>query len=162
MSISTPPSVNEDEAAVAAVEQHHAVMATALAHLVDAVVDAASEGDASRARAAAVDLATWCQEELVPHALAEEGSMYLPALESVEGRLLVTGMLAEHRRIVGLVSELEPDRDPVRNAATARALQVMFESHLAKENDLVLPLLVADPAVSVASLLGGMHELLGA
>ena len=36
-----------------------------------------------------------------------------------------------------------------------------LDSHLAKENDLVLPLLWTTPGVSVAELLGGLHELLG-
>jgi len=49
----------------------------------------------------------------------------------------------------------------VRGAAAARALQVVFESHLAKENDQSLPLLASSPDVSVAELLEGMHELLG-
>ena len=38
----------------------------------------------------------------------------------------------------------------MRAAAAATALRVVFESHLAKENDLVLPLLVSAPDVSVA------------
>ena len=51
--------------------------------------------------------------------------------------------------------------DPVRAAATGYALQVLFEAHLTKENDLVLPVVAADPAVSLAEILAGMHELLG-
>jgi uncharacterized protein (DUF2249 family) len=43
----------------------------------------------------------------------------------------------------------------------ARALQVLFDSHLTKENEQVLPLLAASSTVSLAELLGGMHELLG-
>ena len=43
----------------------------------------------------------------------------------------------------------------------AKALLVMFESHLSKENELILPLLASAVDVSVAELLGGMHELLG-
>ena len=79
-----------------------------------------------------------------------------------EARLLVEAMLAEHRAITGLVDELAAAADPVGAAALARALQALFEVHLAKENDQVLPLLVAAPDVSLAGLLGGMHELLGA
>jgi hypothetical protein len=30
-----------------------------------------------------------------------------------------------------------------------------------KENDLLIPALVADPSVALGALLGGMHELLG-
>jgi uncharacterized protein (DUF2249 family) len=70
-------------------------------------------------------------------------------------------MLAEHAVIVGLVREVGDTDDAVRAAAAAQALLVMFKSHLSKENELVLPLLVSRPDVSVADLLGGMHELLG-
>jgi uncharacterized protein (DUF2249 family) len=49
----------------------------------------------------------------------------------------------------------------VRAAAAARALLELFQAHLAKENDLVLPLLASASDVSVARLLAGMHELLG-
>ena len=49
--------------------------------------------------------------------------------------------------------------DDVRAAAAATALRVVFDDHLRKENELVLPLLVSSPDVSVAALLAGMHEL---
>jgi uncharacterized protein (DUF2249 family) len=70
-------------------------------------------------------------------------------------------MLAEHALIHRLVADLESAADPVEGAAVARALQTVFESHLAKENDQLIPTLVASPRFSVAEMLGGMHELLG-
>jgi hypothetical protein len=47
-------------------------------------------------------------------------------------------------------------------AAAARALSALFAVHLAKENDLVVPLVMAGEDVSLAGLLEGMHELIGA
>jgi uncharacterized protein (DUF2249 family) len=41
------------------------------------------------------------------------------------------------------------------------ASRAVFDSHLTKENDLVVPLLAATPGVSLHELLGGMHQLLG-
>jgi uncharacterized protein (DUF2249 family) len=70
-------------------------------------------------------------------------------------------MVAEHRRLAALIDRLESARTPVGMASTALAVRVLFDAHLAKENELVLPLLVSAPDVSVAELLGGMHELLG-
>lgn len=150
-----------DARAAEAVEQHHAQMAGALAARVESLVSAASSGSYDAASSARRDLVDWCERELVPHALAEESAMYPAARARTEGRLLVEGMLAEHGVITGLVRELAATEEPVRAAAAARALRVAFDSHLAKENDLVLPLLVAAPDVSVADLLSGMHELLG-
>jgi uncharacterized protein (DUF2249 family) len=154
-------STEADARAAEAVEQHHAQMAGALAARVEALVTAAVGGDASAARSARGDLVGWCEDDLVPHALAEEKAMYPAAQAKPEGRLLVEGMLAEHQTITRLVQLIRTTEDPVRAAGAAKALQVAFESHLAKENELVLPLLVSAPDVSVAELLGGMHELLG-
>jgi uncharacterized protein (DUF2249 family) len=151
-----------DVSAAAAVEQHHAQLAGSLALRVEGVVAAASTGNDSVALQARDDLVTWCSDELVPHALAEEKAMYPHAQARTEGRLLVDGMLGEHDVIRGLVGELAGATEPVRAAAAARALQAVFETHLAKENELILPLLVAAPDVSLADILGGMHELLGA
>ncbi len=148
-----------DAEAAAAVEQHHAELAGALATHVARLVDAASRGDG--ADAARTALVAWCRTELVPHAVAEEEAMYPSAHVMAEGRLLVTSMIDEHHVITGLVDAIDRTDDAVAAAASATALRVMFDSHLAKENDLVLPLLAASPDVSVADLLGGMHELLG-
>ncbi|MGJ3560859.1 hypothetical protein ACR6C2_30295 [Streptomyces sp. INA 01156] len=38
---------------------------------------------------------------------------------------------------------------------------MLFEEHLDKENDLVLPLIAASSEVSLAGLLDGMHDILG-
>lgn len=156
-------ATSEDDARAAeAVVQHHAELARALARRAEAIGAAATRQDAESADAARRELVTWCEAELVPHALAEEKALYPAAHENREGRLLVDGMLAEHQSIIGLVRELAGADGPVPAAAAARALQALFDSHLAKENDQVLPLLVASAEVSIADLLAGMHELLGA
>jgi uncharacterized protein (DUF2249 family)/iron-sulfur cluster repair protein YtfE (RIC family) len=154
-------STEADAQAAEAVEQHHAQMAGELALRTEALLAAASAHDEDRAGAALAALVQWATRELVPHALAEEKAMYPAAQARAEGRLLVEGMLGEHQVVSALVEELSSATDPVRAAAAARALKVVFDAHLAKENELVLPLLVSAPDVSVAELLGGMHELLG-
>jgi uncharacterized protein (DUF2249 family) len=150
-----------DAAAAVAVEQHHALLAGSLGLRVEGVIAAAAVGNDGTAEHARAELVEWCERELVPHALAEEKAMYPAAQATAEGRLLVEGMLAEHVTLTGLVSELGALTDPVRAAAAARALQVLFDSHLAKENELILPLLAAAPDVALSSILDGMHELLG-
>ena len=152
-------SSDADATAAAAVEAHHTAMSGALSGHVERLVTAATAGgDAGPTR---TELVSWCRRELVPHALAEEKTMYPAAHARPEGRLLVTGMLGEHTVITGLVEEVASARDDVRAAAAATALRVVFDDHLRKENELVLPLLANASDVSVAALLGGMHELLG-
>lgn len=160
--MSDASNASSDSAAADAVRRHHAAMAEAVSRRTEALVAAASAADATAAESARRELVRWCVHELVPHARAEEQTMYPAGQQTVEGRLLVTAMRDEHVVITGLVEGLSSASDPVRAAATALALYTMFRSHLGKENDLLLPLLVAAPDVSVAELLGGMHELLGA
>jgi uncharacterized protein (DUF2249 family) len=106
-------------------------------------------------------LLEFCDTELMPHATAEEDALYPAAGEHTEARLLVESMIGEHRVIKGLVNDVRQSTNAVDAAASAKALLVLFELHLTKENDLVLPLVAADPEQSLAAILSGMHELLG-
>lgn len=150
-----------DARAAEALEEHHSQMSGTLTTLVERLVAAAGRADTAAARGARTRLEVWCRGELLPHALAEEQTLYPAARRTVEGRLLVEGMTSEHRVIEGLVRSLTGVDDPVRAAANATALRAVFESHLTKENELLVPLLLRTPGVSVDDLLGGMHEVLG-
>ena len=158
MSTVTIASDHADAEAAEKVEQHHAEMAGRLDLLTADVVRAART---DRADATRHELLAWLRDELVPHATAEEQTLYPAAAQLPESRLLVEAMLAEHVLIHRLVADLEGASDPVEAAAFARALETVFDSHLAKENDQLIPTLVASPAYSVADMLAGMHELLG-
>jgi uncharacterized protein (DUF2249 family)/hemerythrin-like domain-containing protein len=156
-----------DAGAAEAMEQHHSQLSGTLATMVERLVAAASRGDVARAEEARMRLAAWCERELVPHALAEERTLYPAARVIPDGRLLVEAMMTEHQVIIGLVRSLSDDAaaaagagDPVRAAANAVALRAVFESHLGKENDLIIPLLLRSPGASMAELLGGMHAVL--
>ncbi|MEO7060580.1 MAG: DUF2249 domain-containing protein [Lapillicoccus sp.] len=154
-------STEADASAASAVEQHHAQMAGALALKVQTVLNSVVGGVDADVRTSAEQLVAWCENELIPHATAEEATLYAAARRRPEGKLLVDGMLAEHTVILDLVREIADATSPLSAATAARALQVVFDSHLEKENSLVLPLLVAAPDISVADLLGGLHELVG-
>ena len=150
-----------DAEAVEAVKRHHAQLAGALGVQVESLVGAAARGDLPGADAAADALVRWCDAELIPHALAEEQALYPAAHEDPRARLLVDAMLAEHGDLVALVEAVRQSTGPVRAAADAQALRSLFSSHLAKENEQILPLLAESGDVSLAVILGGMHELLG-
>lgn len=155
-------STDEDAAAVEAVKAHHAELAGALGVRVDTLVRSVSSGDEAATTSAREDLVGFCTTELLPHAAAEEAALYPVAATDLRARLLVEAMIAEHRVLERLVDHLRTGTDPVPAAGTATALRVLFETHLAKENDLVLPLIAGDPGRSLAAALAGMHELLGA
>lgn len=151
-----------DRHAAGNVVDHHTQLAATLADHVARLRGAATGDDLQnlwRERQALVD---WLHAELVPHAAAEEAALYPAAAAQPGGRLLVDGMLAEHQSITALVAELEAAGTAVDAAAAAHALAAVFAVHLAKENDLILPLLLDSEQVSLAALLDGMHEVLGA
>ncbi|MGA5299559.1 DUF2249 domain-containing protein [Nucisporomicrobium flavum] len=150
-----------DRTAAAAVVAHHEQLAAALTRQVAELVEAADIGSLRRTWAVRDELVGWVHTELLPHAYAEEEALYPAAARRPEAKLLVDGMLGEHRAIAELVTELETTPSPVAAAAAARALRAVFEAHLAKENELIVPVLVDAGDVDLAALLAGMHELLG-
>jgi hemerythrin-like domain-containing protein len=159
MSTVVAPTSPADIHAVEAVKNHHARLAGALAVQVEALLEAADRG--ALPGAASKALVRWCDAELIPHAPAEEQGMYRAAHEDPRGRLLVDAMLAEHRDLVALVEAVRQATSPVRAAANAQALRSLFESHLVKENEQILPLLAESGEVSTAVIFDGLHELLG-
>ncbi|MBX6385997.1 MAG: DUF2249 domain-containing protein [Microbispora sp.] len=105
-------------------------------------------------------LVAFCTKEVLPHALAEEATLYAAGADLPETRLLVKAMTDEHAVLRALVSELEEAGTNGDIAGAATALDVLFQVHLRKENDILLPALV-DAGVDLATLLDGMHEILG-
>jgi uncharacterized protein (DUF2249 family) len=143
---------------IAAIERHHATLADELGALTARVLDHARAGDYEASRVA---LVTWFTLELLPHAQAEEEALYGAGADLEATRLLVTGMIAEHRALAALVADLDTAADPVSVTAAAAAAHALFEVHLAKENELLLPALDA-AGVDLGAALDGMRAILGA
>jgi uncharacterized protein (DUF2249 family) len=157
----TVNQVTANAFAARAVVNHHAQLAAGVDQRVGALVRHVESQYLLKAEDARQDLLGYLRREILPHARAEEEKLYPPAAALADGRLLVEGMIEEHRRLTALVTELADAASPVRAAAAARALAALFAVHLDKENNLVLPLLVATPEVALSQVLAGMHELLG-
>ena len=158
----TPVAKNgqEEAEALAAVESHHAGMLKRLRALIAALTHAVKARDTAAEHDAHEVLVEWCETELVPHALAEEGPLYSGPGAAPEGRLLVAGMLAEHQAIVGLVERLRGAQG-VDAAVAAGAIGEVFALHLEKENRLLMPFIVESPGLSLADSVAGLHELVG-
>ncbi|MFP5312565.1 MAG: hemerythrin domain-containing protein [Actinomycetes bacterium] len=149
-----------EQRALQAVEAHHAGMLRHLNTLVGLLTEAVESGDPAASQQSQAALLDWCDRELVPHALAEEGPLYSGPHGKAEARLLVDGMLAEHQVIVGLVEELRT-ADGVSAAVAAGAIQRIFALHLEKENRLLMPFIIQSPDLSLAQAVEGLHELVG-
>lgn len=154
MSTLTVASSAEDANAVEAIENHHAAMLGALGLAVEKLA-LAGPADQAKARDAVVELAS---TEVLPHAAAEEATLYAAAREIERLRLLVDAMTAEHQVLADLVHRVESGAGQSAISA-AEALWVLLELHVAKENDYVLPALASEPTVSLAELLSRMHDL---
>jgi uncharacterized protein (DUF2249 family) len=146
-----------DATALAAAEEHHSHLAGELSGRVVTLLAAAGR-DAAAADRVRRGLVAFCDTHLLPHTAAEESTLYAVARRSTDGRLLIESLLADHVRIAALVDALREADAPLTAASDARALQVLVEEHVAKENSLVLPLLAVLPGVDLAALLMRMHR----
>lgn len=148
-----------DSEAVEAIKNHHAQLARHLAAVTDAMLATVSgPGDFEVSRTAAVAFLTG---ELLPHAAVEEQRLYPAAAHTERARPLIESMTAAHRAIATLVDLVRTEATPLRAAAAGYALRVLFDVHLADEDERLLPIVAADPGVSLAEVTRGMHELLG-
>ncbi|MGH9101242.1 MAG: hemerythrin domain-containing protein, partial [Acidimicrobiales bacterium] len=136
---------------------HHAALAEGVAHRA-AVVVSSVEGGAGHDTAVA-ELLFYVATEVLPHALAEERTVYRAAMERDGLSELVAGMVDEHRRLASSLEQLARASAGPEAAAGARALGALFAAHVIKENELVLPPLRDDPELDLAALLAEMHRL---
>jgi uncharacterized protein (DUF2249 family) len=148
-----------DAEAADKVVEHHAAMSGRLGVLVGRLEAAQTGADALAARDELVD---WARTDLVPHAEAEEAVLYAAAVTIPGHKVLVEAMIAEHRVLIGLIDTLAAADHPVRAIASAGGLRTLFETHVDKENTLVVPALVSSHEHSMATLLGQMHAALPA
>lgn len=144
--------------AAAAIRAHHQQLAEGVVGRVASLRAAAREGVAFLAPRDL--LVEYLDREILPHAAAEERTLY-PAADSGPAALLVDAMRAEHRDLVGRVGELRSAPDAVAALSEASAIAALFLSHIGKENDRLIPALLAMPDVALGELLVGMHELVG-
>lgn len=159
MSVLTLASAPEEATALQSAEAHHARLAGELAGRVKMLFTAVDR-DPGAAERIYAGLVAFCDRSLLPHAAAEEAALYPAAHRMREARLLIESLIGEHRCLTALVDALRAAPDPADAVADARALQVLLEEHLAKENGLVLPLLAMTPEISLVELLADMHHRL--
>jgi uncharacterized protein (DUF2249 family) len=144
-----------DAAAVDAVRQRHAELSGRLTVHAEALL-AASTGARPGARPAAL---RFCAEELLPWTAEVERSLYPVATRIERLRALVDALVRGHRALEERVRGLARSADPVHAAADGAALLAVFETHVGAVDDLVLPAVAADPAISLAGALAGLREL---
>jgi len=86
-------------------------------------------------------LRTFLTDEVLPHARAEERTLYRAARRVPDTSLLVRELIAEHETLASMAGELGDPASPAATAARAAAVSALFASHVAKENSVLLPAL---------------------
>lgn len=152
--------VPRDPDAAARIRAHHEAMMLAVDQRQEALMAAVRHGEPYRP--ALAELARYAREEVLRHAAAEEATLYVAATGRPAGRALVAALTAEHGAIRAALERLEGARDVLEAVAAAAALAALFKGHVAKENDVLLPMLLEEPAVDLAGLLQGMEGRLAA
>jgi uncharacterized protein (DUF2249 family) len=144
-----------ETAAYEAMLEHHKRLGEELAVRADAVSGAVAAG---RPYGAAVaGLIAYLAEQVLPHAAAEERTVYPAAAAHADMTGLVGEMIAEHVTLSALGARLAALTDSTAAAEQAQQIAGLFTAHAAKENDVVLPALLGDQSVDLTALLERMH-----
>ena len=137
-----------------AILEHHERLGEELAARADAVSGAVADGQPYGA--AVAGLVAYLAEEVLPHAAAEEKTIY-PAATRAGLAGTVEEMLVEHVTLSALGARVASLTDGKAAAEQAQQVARLFTAHAAKENNLLLPALLADTSVDLAGLLARMH-----
>ncbi len=157
--MSTPIKIESaDEAAFSAMLHHHAQLRGELDALVAALRDVVVAGVSHVAAKEA--LVRFVDQHLLPHAAAEEGSIYPAAADDERVELFVDSMVLEHRELERKARALRLADTSAGALTSAEGIGAVFALHVEKENDLLLPALQERAGVSLATLLGDMHDRL--
>lgn len=144
-----------DSEALAAGEQEHAALIGGVAVRTDALLATARTGGAWQADRDA--LVAWYRAEVAPHMRAEEQVLYPAARASKPLEPLIRALLHEQALLDDAVATLQSADDLPGVLVSAGALRTLFETHAAKESDLLLPALAATPGISLAQVLADTH-----
>jgi uncharacterized protein (DUF2249 family) len=146
-----------DAGALQAMLTHHAALADGVARRAGALQSAAEHHGGYETPAA--ELVAYLAREVLPHAMAEEHTLYQAAAGKADLAEAVAGMVEEHRRLTALADRLATAADGSTASHAAEAIGALFAAHVAKENELVLPVLAADADADLPGLLVQMHRL---
>ena len=147
-----------DSEALEIIEREHAHLVGGLAARTGALLATVRAGASWQVDRDA--LVAWCRAELVPHTEAEEAVLYPAARGSRQLEPLVRAMSHEQALLGSLIARLASAPDAPMALMHAGAAQTLFETHVAKENDLLLPALAAASTTSLAQLHIDMEAML--
>ena len=145
----------ENHATAQKIRQHHAAMVKNLAAQVARLADTVGQDNWQAARDA---LAAHVRKEILPHAKAEEATIYAEARARSSLSALIDAMTLEHRHIAALTEEIANAPSALAALQAGAGLASLFAAHAQGENDVILPPLEEDPNVQLDRILHDMHH----
>lgn len=136
---------------------HHRALDEQVGIRVAAVAGAVAGGSAHEP--AVAELVAYLADEVLPHALAEEHTIYQIAGTREELTVTVNEMLGEHRALASAIERLANASSRSEATQQAESVTALFSAHVTRENDVLLPALLADDEVDLVQLLTQMHRL---
>ena len=138
-----------------AMRGHHAIMAQQLQDLAGKIESADPAWESARD-----EVAAYLTGEVLPHAAAEESTIYRVGTRLESLSKLIESMLFEHTVIQNLTESLRESR--TRDQALTFAVQAakLFDVHAEKENRFIIATLEPREDISLREVLGDMHRLL--
>lgn len=136
--------------------RHHALLGEEVASRAAAVKRAVDDGIPYHP--AVAELVAYSGDEVLPHALAEERTIYVVAAARSELADTVGEMIVEHRRLACALEDLAAVGSGDLAAAKAADIAALFATHVARENEVLLPPLVDDDEVDLVQLLVQMQR----
>lgn len=149
----------ENQTIAETMRAHHARMVANLGAQVARLEQADGEGSWQAARDA---LAAHVRREIVPHAKAEETTIYQAARRDPSLTRLIAAMVLEHGHILNLTDDLEGAPSALAALRCGGGLEALFAAHADTENRVILTALEADPSIGLRDILGEMHHELDA
>ncbi|MGH3164778.1 MAG: hemerythrin domain-containing protein [Trebonia sp.] len=134
---------------------HHAVLRRGLERRAGALCEAVENG--APFERLMTTLRDYMAGEILPHAKAEERTLYQAAAARARGSGLVGALTAEHHALAYLVGRLRPGTDGSEAATVSEWIATLFAGHVARVNDLLLPALTGSGA-DLAALLADMRQ----
>ncbi len=146
--------VTTEKEAFNAIVAHHAILVGEVTRLTKLMVDNGEPEELAKA-----DLIHYLGSEVVPHAIAEELSIYEAATRDLGLTELIEQMTQEHKTLVDELAQLKSSSTEAEAKEHANRFLSLFSDHVARENELILPGLRDSASVDLAETLGEMHKL---
>ncbi|MGH3247498.1 MAG: hemerythrin domain-containing protein [Trebonia sp.] len=156
-------AVMSDEAARAArageaIAAHRAELREVLDHWARVLAVAVDRGDP--VRPVRNLLRAFLADEVLPHARAQERTLYRAARRDPSVSALVQELISDHRALAARAATLSEPASPAAVAAEAAAISALLARHMDREDSLLLPALERSGA-DLAALLAREPRLAG-